>query len=164
MGHGLSVSETGTVRALVLLASKRGPGRPPKRPCQPNDDDNVAGNTWMTHMMRMTQPPHCQKRAAFWRELCFDAQFKVNCSEYLVLAELALVMVPASVEDERLFSAMNFIKNDLRNSLKNPHLTAAVRLFFSRQFTVETFPYMEALKAWRVAAAKRGRYTGTGHK
>ena len=82
----------------------------------------------------------------------------------MVLAELALVMVPGSVEDERLFSAMNFIKNELRNKLKNPHLTAAVRLFFSRQFTVKTFPYMEALKAWRAAAAKRGRYTGTGHK
>ena len=50
------------------------------------------------------------------------------------------------------------------NKLKNPNLTAAVRLFFSRQFTVKTFPYMEALKAWRAAAAKRGRYTGTGHK
>ena len=48
--------------------------------------------------------------------------------------------------------------------LKNPHLTAAVRLFFSRQFTVKIFPYMEALKAWRAAAANRGRYTGTGHK
>ena len=57
-----------------------------------------------------------------------------------MLAELALVMVPGSVEDERLFSAMNFIKNVLRNKLKNPHLTAAVRLFFSRQFTVKTFP------------------------
>ena len=100
----------------------------------------------------------------FWRELCLDAKFKVDCSEYLVLAELAFVMVPGSVEDERLFSAMNFIKNELRNRLKNPHLTAAVRLFFSRQFTVKTFPYMEALKAWRAAAAKRGRYTGTGHK
>ena len=57
-----------------------------------------------------------------------------------------------------------FRKNELRNRLQNPHLTAAVRLFFSRQFTVETFPYMEALKAWRAAAAKRGRYTGTGDK
>ena len=63
--------------------------------------------------------------------MCRNDQFKVDCSEYLVLAEVAPVMVPGSVENERLFSAMSFIKNGLRNSLKNPHLTAAVRLFFS---------------------------------
>ena len=106
---------------------------------------------------------HNQSSSKSMRFMPIDS-FKVDCSEYLVLAELALVMVPGSVEDERLFSAMNFMKNDLRNKLKNPHLTAEVRLFFSRQFTVETFPYMEALKAWRAAAANRGRYPGTWRK
>eukprot|EP00955_Chlamydomonas_euryale_P000239 2761-Chlamydomonas_euryale.AAC.1 len=48
----------------------------------------------------------------------------------------------------------------------NPNLTVAVRLFFSNTFTTRTFPYKKALKAWRDAAQKRGRYhkqtTGSG--
>ena len=92
------------------------------------------------------------RRSRFWRELCLNAKFKVDCSEYLVLAELAFVMVPGSVEDERLFSAMNFIKNDLRNRLKNPHLTATVRLFFSRQLNGEDFPLHGGVEGCRCKA------------
>jgi hypothetical protein len=47
-------------------------------------------------------------------------------TEWLKVAEFALVMVPGSVEDERLFSIMNLIKNELRNRLKNPLLTEAI--------------------------------------
>jgi hypothetical protein len=43
------------------------------------------------------------------------------CSEFLRLYELA--MVPGSVEDERMFSAMNFIRSDRRNRLKAKHLS-----------------------------------------
>ncbi|KAG1679015.1 hypothetical protein FOA52_013079 [Chlamydomonas sp. UWO 241] len=71
---------------------------------------------------------------------------------------LAIVMVPVSAEDERLFSALNFIKSKARSRLQNPHLTDALRLFFSKAFDVLTFPYAEALKAWKEAAAVRGRY------
>jgi hypothetical protein len=67
-------------------------------------------------------------------------------------------MVPVSVEDERLFSALNFIKSRSRNRLQNPHLSDALRLSFSNTFDVLTFPYAAALKAWKEAAEVRGRY------
>jgi hypothetical protein len=41
------------------------------------------------------------------------------------------------------------------------YLPDALRLFFSNTFDVLTFPYAEALKAWKEAAEVRGRYKKT---
>ncbi|KAG1673755.1 hypothetical protein FOA52_002324 [Chlamydomonas sp. UWO 241] len=90
-----------------------------------------------------------------WRELTSHTGF--SCPTFELLAELAIVMVPVSVEDERLFSALNFIKSKSRNRLQNPHLSDALRLFFSNTFDVLTFPYAEALQAGK-EAVDRGRY------
>ncbi|KAG1658358.1 hypothetical protein FOA52_003692 [Chlamydomonas sp. UWO 241] len=91
-----------------------------------------------------------------WREMSSHEGF--NCPTFERLAELAIVMVPVSVEDEQLFSALNFIKSKAHNRLHHPHLTDALRLFFSNTFEVLTFPYTEALKASKEAAAVRERY------
>jgi hypothetical protein len=61
-------------------------------------------------------------------------------------------MVPCSVEDERVFSAMNFIKSRLRNRL-TVHLSEAVRLFRCNR-TLRDFDFAAALEHWR----KQGRY------
>ncbi|KAG1663225.1 hypothetical protein FOA52_004426, partial [Chlamydomonas sp. UWO 241] len=81
-----------------------------------------------------------------------------SCPTFERLAEMAIVMVPVSVEEERLFSALNFIKSKARNRLMNPHLSYSLRLFFSNTFDLLSFPYAEALKAWKEAVAARGRY------
>jgi len=47
---------------------------------------------------------------------------KASCSEWLKLAEA--VFIPVSVEHERMFSAMKFLKNLQRNCLGEEHLTA----------------------------------------
>ena len=57
--------------------------------------------------------------------------------------------------DERLFSALNFIKSDLRNSLINPNLTNAVRMFVSDRFDLASFPYDEALDHWQGVKTRR---------
>ena len=44
----------------------------------------------------------------------------VNLSEWGVLAELALVMVPGSVEAERMFSTMTFIKDNPAEPADHP--------------------------------------------
>ena len=38
------------------------------------------------------------------------------------LAELVLVMVSGSVEDERMFSALKYLKSPQRNKLKEMHI------------------------------------------
>jgi len=42
--------------------------------------------------------------------------------EWMKFAEVVLVMVPGSVEDERMFSAMKYLKNPQRNRLKEQHV------------------------------------------
>ena len=77
--------------------------------------------------------------------------------EWAAAAELVIVMVPGSVEEERLFSVMNFIKDYTRNRL-SLHLEAAVRLFSQQQYTTVTFPYVRAYHAW-LAGMSKGRYS-----
>jgi hypothetical protein len=49
--------------------------------------------------------------------------------EWSVLAEVVLVMVGVSVEDERIFSAMIFIKNELRKRPRlSTHLECCARM------------------------------------
>ena len=50
----------------------------------------------------------------FWHRLMAMSMAAANLSEWAVLAELALVMVPGSVEAERMFSTLSFLKNKLR--------------------------------------------------
>ena len=47
--------------------------------------------------------------------------------EWMKFAEVVLVMVPGSVEDE--FNALKYLKNPQRNSLKEQHLTACAQAF-----------------------------------
>jgi len=75
----------------------------------------------------------------------------------MLLAELVLVMVPTSVEDERMFSTMKYLRNPQRSMLKQEHLTACARGFKSK-LSVGSFPYPQAIGAWLDACKTRGRY------
>ncbi|BDA46927.1 hypothetical protein COCOBI_09-3800 [Coccomyxa sp. Obi] len=52
-----------------------------------------------------------------------------------------------SVENERSFSDMNYLKDDKRNCLGEQHLNASMRGWRCR-FTIENFPYEVALALW----------------
>jgi hypothetical protein len=69
---------------------------------------------------------------------------KVECSEWLKLVRCVLVLVVVSVEDERLFSAMNFVRNRLRKAL-TVHLELCLSMKTQSLFRVGCFPYEEAL-------------------
>ncbi len=66
------------------------------------------------------------------------------------LAELAIVQVIGSVEDERTFSILTFMKFKIRNLLVG-HLDIAVRMFAQYFFTKEIFSFRVAmdLEWWR---------------
>ena len=81
--------------------------------------------------------------------------------EWLKLAELVLVQVHGSCEDERVFSAisaMSYLKSKYRNRLGETHLNVAARFFHQPWFSLELFPYEDALKIWHAAAPICGRY------
>ncbi len=58
-----------------------------------------------------------------------------------------MVMMPGSVEDERMFSAMKYLRNPRCNRLQQQHLTCCARGFKS-EFSVESFPCSAAIGEW----------------
>ena len=63
------------------------------------------------------------------------------------------------VEDERMFSAMSYLKNKHCNKLDEPHLNVCARFFHQQWFSLSTFPVDNALEFWHAGAPKRGRYS-----
>ncbi|PNH02016.1 hypothetical protein TSOC_012035 [Tetrabaena socialis] len=92
---------------------------------------------------------------AFWTDLTRVPGVADSCSEYVRLAQLAATIVPGSVEAERAFSTMSYIKNKQRNHLKQPHLSACVRLKGQDCYSVSNFPYAAALQHWQNSAQYR---------
>ncbi|KAJ9521633.1 hypothetical protein QJQ45_000445 [Haematococcus lacustris] len=93
-----------------------------------------------------------------WRYLAGQPITKADILEYIKLAELALVMTPGSVEEERMFSPMAYLKDDTRNRLQECHLNVCARVFSSNQFDLDTFPDERAISKWLDNAPVRGRY------
>ncbi|KAJ9521919.1 hypothetical protein QJQ45_024787 [Haematococcus lacustris] len=93
-----------------------------------------------------------------WRYLAGQPITKADILEYIKLAELALVMTPGLVEEERMFSAMAYLNDDTRNRLQECHLNVCARVFSSNQFDLDTFPDERAISKWLDNAAERGRY------
>lgn len=91
-----------------------------------------------------------------WRVLDGNNTLTQSFSEFIKLAELAVTHVIGSVEDERLFSAVKFLKSKLRASLDD-HLQVAVGMYAQRIFTLESFPYQKVFDDWFVTG-DRGRY------
>lgn len=99
-----------------------------------------------------------EQTTKLWRYLDGQPITKADISEYIKLAELALVMTPGSVEEERMFSAMAYLKDDTRNRLQECHLNVCARVFSSKHFELDTFPFERAISKWLDDAAVRGRY------
>ena len=95
----------------------------------------------------------------FWRELSRSPATADAISEWIKLGQLVLVQVHGSCEDERVFSAMAYLKNKHRNRLQEAHLNVAARFFHQPWFTLATFPVDDALESWHAGAPVRGRYS-----
>jgi hypothetical protein len=87
-----------------------------------------------------------------WRQLTSSRHLCKLISEYVKLAEIGsvLVLVLGSVEDERCFSSLKFLKSCQRNRL-GKHLPLVVRMFGQRYYSLEDFPYSEAIDSWKQA-------------
>jgi hypothetical protein len=66
--------------------------------------------------------------------------FSFNFPEYVKLVELAMVQIIGSMEDERCFSTLAFMKSKLQNRLTT-HLPLVVRMFAQQFYTLQSFPY-----------------------
>jgi hypothetical protein len=79
--------------------------------------------------------------------LASNAIVVANLLEYLKLVELAIMMVLGSVEDEKTFSIVNFMKSKHCN-----HLTFLLDLVIvmhaQKFYKLETFPFSTITKEW----------------
>jgi len=72
----------------------------------------------------------------FWQQSASDGG-RDRFPQWMLLA--VLVMVPTSVEDERMFNSMKYLRNLQRSLFKHEHLTACARGFKSK-FSVGSSP------------------------
>jgi hypothetical protein len=83
-----------------------------------------------------------------WRSIEANSFLRHSLNEYIKVAEIAIVMVLGSVQDERTFSMLMFMKNKLRNRLTT-NLAMVVGMKSQSFFTLNDFPYDAAYESWR---------------
>jgi hypothetical protein len=83
-----------------------------------------------------------------WRLLGANEVLSGRTGQYNKLAEMAIVMVMGSVEDERTFSSVAFLKSRVRNSLLKNHLSVVVGMYSQKLYTMENFLYAETFELW----------------
>jgi hypothetical protein len=104
------------------------------------------------------EPPYdVNPLTRLWRILDANRALAAQFPEYIKLAEIAMVHVLGSVEDERCFSSLTFLKDRLRNRLVSEHLGVVLGMHGQRVFTLQNFPYDDCFQTW-VHSAERYRY------
>lgn len=83
----------------------------------------------------------------FWTVTFSTDMFAEFLPNFARLAQVLLVLPMTSVENERHFSLMAFIKNNKRNRMLEPHLNICTRLFTCKH-TFKTLPTEECLRQW----------------
>jgi hypothetical protein len=103
----------------------------------------------------MVRPLEVNPLTAIWHTINSNAMLTHNISEYLKVAEIACVQVLGSVEDERTFSTLSFIKNRLRNRL-TVNLETYAAMYAQHFFTMSNFPYGTTFAEWQGLKRRHG--------
>jgi hypothetical protein len=90
-----------------------------------------------------------------WQSLDSNSILKVRMSEYFKLAQIVVCCVIGSVEDERTFNNLAFLKSRLRNRLTT-NLDCIMRIYAQKFFTLADFPYGDAIEKWLNKKTRRG--------
>jgi hypothetical protein len=86
-------------------------------------------------------PRHdCNLTTRLWERLASNAIVSQWLLEWIKLGQLCMVMIIDSVEDERTFSNLSFMKKKLHNRLTT-HLDLVVRMYAQSFYSLETFPF-----------------------
>ncbi|KAH9296664.1 hypothetical protein KI387_044244 [Taxus chinensis] len=110
--------------------------------------------TMRNQYKNLDQPSESGAIARLWRGIYQSSILQEDISEYLRLYELCQTMILGSVEDERVFSALSFIKSKLRNRL-DKNLESCMRCYVSR-YSIETFSFDRAIAHWNSLCERRG--------
>lgn len=103
---------------------------------------------------KLDNPLECGAITRLWTILGASQYLQENISKYFKLADLCQTMILGSMEDERMFSALSFLKSKLRNKL-DKNMDTCLRLYATK-YDVNNFPYERALALWRSDCDRRG--------
>jgi hypothetical protein len=90
-----------------------------------------------------------------WQKVNQNSLMVQRLSEFIKVTEIAVTAVFGSVEDERTFSTLGFMKSKLHNHLGS-HLDTDVKLFSQPFYKQDTFHYNSAITHWREQRARLG--------
>jgi hypothetical protein len=90
-----------------------------------------------------------------WDRISASTYLSNSLHAFGKVAKIAVVTVLTSVEDERTFSTLSWMKSKVRNRL-NGHLDCTLRVFSQPWFSVTNFPYQQAVDHWESVVARRG--------
>jgi hypothetical protein len=139
----------GTSKPFSTAAFPEGSVNPILSPANLDMQTSMFKNCMKEHAARMlNKPPDQNPVTRLWRSLDANSYLRHSLSEFIILAQLAIVMVLGLVQDEPTFSTVSFMKSKLRNRLSE-HLELVVDFKSQKFFTLETFPYTAAYESWR---------------
>ena len=83
-----------------------------------------------------------------WRRLDENSTFSTSFPEYIKLAQIVLIHLLGSVEDERAFSLVTSLKNKVQNRLDGEHLSLVVGMYNQSVYSLTSFSYEDSFKQW----------------
>jgi hypothetical protein len=93
--------------------------------------------------------------STLWENFSSNALLCVQLSKFMKVAKLAVVQIMGFVEDDKIFSTLTFMKTRLWNQLCE-NLDLVVHMFAQLFYTIDTFPYKDAITAWTNEKERRG--------
>lgn len=83
-----------------------------------------------------------------WKKSSLKSVIANMCNDHIQTTELVVVQVLCNMEDERIFSALSFLKSKLHDRLQI-HLDLCVLSFSQPLFALQTFPHEHAIEDWK---------------
>jgi hypothetical protein len=115
---------------------------------------NLFGQTMLAQYCGLEKPVEYGAITRLWTKLGESQYLQENMSEYFKLAYLCQTMILGSMEDERIFSSLLFLKSKLRNKL-DKHMGTCLILYVTK-YDISNFPFDRALALWRLDCDRRG--------
>jgi len=103
------------------------------------EQSGCFGETMWNQFNQLQNPLEDGIVTRLWNHLSVSTYMQDRMAKYFKLANLCQTLILGSVEDERVFSLMSFVKSKLINKLDN-NLDTCLRLYMSR-YCIQNFPY-----------------------
>lgn len=103
----------------------------------------------------MAEPFDKNPLTKLWGKVAQNGLMRSRLSEFIKLSNIAVTAVLGSVEDERTFSTLAYMKSKVRNRLGG-NLDTCVKIFAQPWWTQENFPYTTAIAKWSESRKRLG--------